>query len=447
MNEILFKAFELLLSLSLLVFIHELGHFMWARIFHVKVEKFYLFFDTPNFALLRWKPKGSDTEYGIGWIPLGGYCAISGMVDETHDAKDLSAEMQPWEFRAKGAFARFMIMFGGVLNNLILACLIYIGMTWCWGKDVVETRTIADGMVYNEYAQQLGFRNGDILWSIDGKSPSYSGFRNDLLLATTAQVKRGDQIIDIELPSDFGQQFLKDETRLHTFAEVRHPLVMTYVGEGTPAKAAGFQPGDSVVMVDGKPVRFLDEVKACIAAAGGDTLLFGFYRAGVDTMLTAPIVVGEDGLMGVTTNPLTSLHFTHYDYNFFTAIPEGINRGWTSLYNYVRQFKLVFSKEGAKQVGGFAAMGNIFPTSWNWIAFWGITAFISVALAFMNILPIPGLDGGHIMILIIEVIIRRPISDRAKEIAQYIGFGLVILLMVLANGNDLYRFIIKPFIG
>lgn len=446
MSIFLFKALQFLAALCILVFVHELGHFMWARIFKVRVEKFYLFFDTEKFALLRWKPKGSDTEYGIGWIPLGGYCAISGMVDETHDAKDLGETVQPWEFRAKGPFARFMIMVGGVLNNIILACLIYICMAWHWGNDVLDLRNLENGMTYSEYAQSIGFQNGDILWTVDGEVAEEGTFHNALLLGNNAQVKRNGEIIDIALPDTIGKVFLRDEKQLAMFAQVRFPMVIAGLSaEDSPAALAGMMAGDSIVGINGNRAVFTDEIKPYFAEFAGDSIQVSFYRG--DSLMTTDLVVRADSTIGIALRPaLTADALTHIEYSFIEAIPAGLQKGWNMLYNYVRQFKLVFTKEGAQSLGGFGTMGSIFPESWSWMVFWSITAFFSVALAFMNILPIPGLDGGHILILVIETIIRRPISDRAKEIAQYIGFGLVLALMIYVNANDIWKFIIKPLL-
>ncbi|MCF0179314.1 MAG: RIP metalloprotease RseP [Bacteroidales bacterium] len=443
---ILFKALQFIAALSILVFVHELGHFMWARIFKVRVEKFYLFFDTKSFAFLRWKPRGSDTEYGIGWIPLGGYCAISGMVDETHDAGDLGDKVEPWEFRAKGPFARFMIMFGGVLNNIILACIIYICLVWNYGYDKLELQNLKNGMVYSEYAQSIGFQNGDIICEIDGEIAEDNSFRNSLLLGCNATVLRNGERVDIIFPDTIGQVFLRDQQELINFAMPRFPMVIAEAVEGGPAFLAGLQTGDSIVGVEGIKTQYVDEVKAMLAKQAGDTTAISFYRG--DSLMIADLVVKADSTIGVMLKPgITEADYTHIDFSLAEAIPAGISRGWEMLYNYVRQFKLVFTKEGAQSLGGFGTMGSVFPETWSWMTFWSITAFFSVALAFMNILPIPGLDGGHIFILIIETIIRRPISDKAKEIAMYIGFGLIIALMLFANGNDIWRFIIKPFVS
>jgi len=446
MSIILFKALQFIAALSILVFIHELGHFMWARIFGVRVEKFYLFFDTKNFAFLRWKPKGSDTEYGIGWIPLGGYCAIAGMVDETHDAKDLGDKVEPWEFRAKGPFARFMIMVGGVLNNILLACLIYICLVWNYGYDKLELQNLKNGMCYSEYAQSIGFENGDIICEIDGETAEDGNFHNALLLGCKATVMRNGEKVEIALPDTIGKVFLRDQKELANFAMPRFPMVVAAAVEGGPAALAGLQEGDSIVGVGDMMTAYNDEVKAMLAKQAGDSTTISFYRG--DSLMTAALVVKADSTIGIMLRPgLTVDDYTHIDFSLLEAIPAGIERGWDMLYNYVRQFKLVFTKEGAQSLGGFGTMGSVFPESWSWMKFWSITAFFSVALAFMNILPIPGLDGGHIFILIIETIIRRPISDRAKEIAMYIGFGIIIALMLYVNGNDLWKFVIKPFLN
>mgnify|MGYP003291384085 CR=1 FL=1 len=448
----MFKALQLILALSILVFIHELGHFMWARIFKVGVEKFYMFFDTPQFALLRWNKTGlylcnlkvsekanpSDTEYGIGWIPLGGYCAIAGMVDETHSADDIKDMQGDNLFAKKGKFAQFMIMVGGVLNNLILAVIIYIGMSWYWGKDVVRLTDLPYGLTYSEYAHSIGLQEGDEIVAVDGKEVDLSTLHSRLLLANDVTVNRHGSTQVIALPDTMGQVFLRDPLQLELFATPFLPFVIDSVAADSPAEKAGFLAGDSLALPSHTMTLLLQD-------NAGKTLDLDFYRA--DSLMHTSITLGEDGMMGVFKRNFMAGRSTHIDYSFLEAIPAGIQRGWTMLYNYVRQFKLVFTKEGAQSLGGFGTMGSIFPESWQWLAFWSMTAFFSVALAFMNILPIPGLDGGHIFILLIEAIIRRPISDKAKERAQYVGMGLIIALMVYVNANDIWKFLIKPFIG
>lgn len=421
---------------------------MWARIFKVGVEKFYMFFDAYDFSLIKWnkqglfickkkvssKPNPSETEYGIGWIPLGGYCAIVGMVDETHDAEHAETDRED-AFVKKSKFAQFMIMVGGVLNNMILAVLIYICMSWTWGKDIIELKNLPDGLAYSEYAQEIGFRPGDEVVAIDGKTVDYNGLRSALLLANDVTVRRDGVEKVIALPDTLGQVFLRDQMQLEIFMTARIPFVIDSVMTDSPAEKAGLMKDDRFVL----PYH---EVVLALRAHANDSLSLDFYRG--DSLMTTHVNVGEDAKLGVFNTNVMHDRFTHIDYNFIEAIPAGIERGWTMLYNYVRQFKLVFTKEGAQSLGGFGTMGSIFPSSWDWYAFWAMTAFFSVALAFMNILPIPGLDGGHIFILIIEAIIRRPISDKSKERAQYIGFGLILALMIYVNANDIWKFLIKP---
>ncbi|MCR5395160.1 MAG: RIP metalloprotease RseP [Bacteroidales bacterium] len=448
-----FKALELILSLSILVFIHELGHFMWARIFKVGVDKFYLFFDAYDFALVRWNKKGlhlcelihfptlvnpSSTEYGIGWIPLGGYCAIVGMIDETHDAEHADTD-RPDAFVKKGPFARFMILFGGVLNNLLLAIIIYIGMAWHWGKDILEIRNLPYGMEYNEVAHNVGFQDDDVIIRLDGNDVSdMMSLQSGLLLANDVTVLRQGAEVTITLPDTLGTHFLTYKD-IASFVTIRQPMVVDSVMPGTEAARIGLLPGDSIVSVDSIPTPYIAGVHAQFSAHHGDTILLSYYRG--DSLHTTQAFMGEQGKLGFYfRNMITPQMFTHIDYSFAEAIPAGITRGWDMLYNYVRQFKLVFTKEGAKELGGFGSMGAIFPEEWIWKAFWGLTAFISVALAFMNILPIPMLDGGHILILLIETIMRRPLSDKFKDRLQYIGFGFIVLLMIAVNANDIIKF-------
>lgn len=477
MEIFLFKALQLILALSILVFVHELGHFMWARIFKVGVEKFYMFFDTEKFALLRWnktglylcnckvsaKPNPSETEYGIGWIPLGGYCAIVGMVDETHDSNSADFNRED-AFVKKGKFAQFMIMVGGVLNNLIMACLIYIGMCWHWGKDIIEIENLPYGVTYSEYARQIGFEEDDQIVAVDGQKVDYKGLHSALLLANDVTVLRAGQEVKITLPDTLGQVFLRDPEQLNDFVDARYPMVIGALApEGQPsaAREAGMQVGDSIIGViehvevlsdegmtcweDTISTPYQHQVRCWFQQYAGKDLTLLYVRDG--EVASSTLHVSDDAKIGIGLKRVIGEEcFTHIDYTFFEAIPAGIARGWDMLYNYVRQFKLVFTKEGAQSLGGFGTMGSIFPEKWQWFAFWSMTAFFSVALAFMNILPIPGLDGGHIFILLIEAIIRRPISEKVKERAIYIGMGLVIALMVYVNANDIWKFVIQPLL-
>ncbi|MDO4497723.1 MAG: RIP metalloprotease RseP [Bacteroidales bacterium] len=430
---------------------------MWARIFKVGVEKFYLFFDAYNFAFLRWNKEGlhicdfihfprlvnpSKTEYGIGWIPLGGYCAIAGMVDETHTAEDIKDMEGDDLFMKKGKFAQFMIMVGGVLNNIILAVLIYIGMSWHWGKDILEPHNLPWGYTYSEFAHSIGFQEGDELVAIDGeKLVDMASVENALLLANDVTVYRAGAYIDIVLPDTLGTYFLTHKSELLNFVTPCAPFVAGGFVEGSPAQQAGLQVGDSIVMVDSVALPFFHLVRNYMSERPEQTVQVSFYRSGVDSLQTLAVTLDANGKMGVYPKPVIGPEcLTHIDFTLAEAIPDGCRRGWNMLYNYVRQFKLVFTKEGAQELGGFGTMGSIFPDTWNWKLFWGLTAFISVALAFMNILPIPALDGGHIMILIIEAIIRRPLSDKFKERLQFLGFAFILLLMVAVNANDILKF-------
>lgn len=428
---------------------------MWARIFKVGVEKFYLFFDAYSFAFLRWNKEGlhicdyvhfpklvnpSKTEYGIGWIPLGGYCAISGMVDETHTADDIKGMEGDDLFMKKGKFAQFMIMVGGVLNNLILAVLIYIGMSWFWGKDILEPQNLPWGYTYSEFAQSIGFQDGDELVAIDGRDvKDFNNAANDLLLGNSVVLKRAGKEITLALPDTLGTHFLTHKADLAGFIIERTPFVVGAFLEDSPAEQAGMQVGDSIVMVDSVAMPFFHQIRSYVMAHKLQTVEISFYRAGVDSLITLPVALSEAGMRVAPKNLIGASCLTHIDFTLMEAIPDGFMRGWTMLYNYVRQFKLVFTKEGAQEMGGFGTMGSIFPEEWNWRLFWSLTAFISVALAFMNILPIPALDGGHIMILVIEAIIRRPLSDKFKERLQYIGFAFIIVLMVAVNANDIFK--------
>ena len=458
-SEFWFKTLELLVSLSILVFIHELGHFMWARIFKVGVEKFYLFFDAYHFALLRWNKKGlhlfdvihfpslvnpSDTEYGIGWVPLGGYCAIVGMVDETHDSSHAEFDRAD-AFVKKGKFAQFMILVGGVLNNILLAILIYIGMSWHYGKDILEPQNVPYGVAYSELAKSIGFQDGDIIVAVDGKEVhDFNTIATDLLLGNDVTVERDGRQVTFALPDTLGTHFLTNKTDLADFFRFRMPMVIAQLLDNSAAGAAGMEVGDSIVAIGDVPTPYDYLVREQLAAHIGDTVCVSFYRGTSDLLAARVFLENKQTPLGIATKNLIGPEcLTHIEYSFWEAIPVGFQNGWNMLYNYVRQFKLVFTKEGAREVGGFGTMGSLFPDSWNWKLFWSLTAFFSVALAFMNILPIPVLDGGHIMILIIEAIIRRPLSDRFKDVIQYIGFGFILLLLVLVNLNDILKFFVE----
>ena len=426
-----------MLSLSILVFIHELGHFFFARLFKVRVEKFYLFFD-PWFSLFKYKPKNSDTEYGIGWLPLGGYVKIAGMIDESMDKEQMAQPEQPWEFRSKPAWQRLLIMTAGVINNFILALIIYAMIAFVWGDTRLPMKNIGSGLVYGEVAHRAGFEDGDLPLTADGKEIyDFSGKTiRSLAEAREVEVSRGGERITLSLPEDLMLQLLAAK---QPFASCRMPVVVQDAVAGYGAYAAGMQAGDSIVAVGGEATPDYTDFTAQLAAYRGGEAQISFVRG--DTTLTLPVAVDDAGKIGIALVPATAFYpaETVY-YGFFESIPKGISKGITTLAGYVHDFKYVFTKEGANSLGGFGTIGSIFPATWNWEAFWEMTAFLSIILAFMNILPIPALDGGHVLFLLYEVIARRKPNEKFLEYAQVTGMVLLFGLLIYANLNDIIRF-------
>lgn len=451
MSVILIKALQLIVALAFLVIIHEFGHYIFARIFGIKVEKFYLFFN-PYFSLFKWKPKAKagadpnrsswrDTEYGIGWVPLGGYCKIAGMIDESMDKAQMALPPQPWEFRTKPAYQRLMVMIGGVLFNFILAILIYAGIALHWGSAYIPFENVTEGFDFVPAAQKAGFRTGDIPLSADGKplDASDADYMLQMVEAKEVKVLRNHRdTVAIAIPSNFIFQ-LNDEKG---FLAYRFPTVVDRVMPGEAAAKAGVAEGDRIIAIDTVATpAFSDLVKALTAYASKPTTLT--VVRGTDTLSLAA-TPNEFGKLGFQVKPITDIYPTvRVNYNLLQSFPKGWEIGTTTLANYVGSMKHVFTSEGAQSLGGFGTIGNMFPEKWNWLSFWEITAFLSVALAFMNIIPIPGLDGGHVMFLLWEVITRRKVSDTVMEYAQYVGMALLLLLLVYANGNDIFRAFIK----
>ena len=438
------KAVQLMLSLSLLVVIHEGGHFLFAKLFKTRVEKFRLFFD-PWFTLLKFKPKNSETEYGIGWIPLGGYVKIAGMIDESMDVEQMKQPAQPWEFRAKPAWQRLLIMIGGVLFNFLLALFIYSMILYAWGDSYIPVQKAPLGMQFNETAHNVGFQDGDILISADGKPLERMG--TDLLMAVVdarqVTVLRDGQEASVYIPEDMINRLMEDSV---TFATWRMPFVVDSLMAGSPALAAGMQPGDSIIALNGQsPLAYDDFMKEMQlrrdAKSDDHDVTLTIMRKGVQQELT--VTTNEDYKIGVypVTNTAKLLPMIKIDYGFFASFPAGITLGVNTLKGYVNQMKYVFSKEGAKQLGGFGTIGSIFPASWDWHQFWYMTAFLSIILAFMNILPIPALDGGHVLFLLYEIIARRKPSDKFMERAEVVGMAILFLLLIWANLNDVIRFL------
>ena len=433
--DIFIKAIQLILSRSLLVILHEFGHFIFAKLFHTRVEKFYLFFN-PWFSLFKFK-KG-ETEYGIGWLPLGGYVKIAGMIDESMDKEALKQPPQPWEFRSKPAWQRLLIMIGGVLVNFITALVIFWMVLYNWGQAYFDADSAKYGFYYPEVAHEIGIKDGDRITYVDTfKVVTVSDIAKHILLedATELTVVRGDSTFKIKLPPEFGQKIMASGVK--TFAEFRIPTVIDTVVPKSAAAEAGLMKGDSVLSVNGQPASFFHQFQKAIVSNAGKDIIIDVSRNGKKVELVAH--VPEKGIIGVGNKQPDFLEVKRFKYGFWEAAPAGIKKGFNILVDYVKQMKLIFTKEGVKQLGGFGTMGNLFPASWDWYVFWSNTALISLILAFMNILPIPALDGGHVLFLLYEIITGRKPSDKFMEYAQVAGMVLLFGLLLYANGNDIFK--------
>lgn len=442
METFLIRALQLILSLSILVLVHEFGHFIFARIFKVRVEKFYLFFD-PWFSLFKFKPKNSETEYGIGWLPLGGYCKISGMIDESMDKEAMAQPAKPYEFRSKPADQRLMIMIAGVLFNFLLALFIYSMVLYTWGETYLPLKNMKHGMYYSEAFQEVGFRDGDILLKANNEELDrldQSSFRKVVEASNVTVLRDGVETV-IPIPEDMMQRFMREGKGFASPDRV--PMVVKKLSEkDSPAATAGLQPGDSIVSINGQATPLFEDVAKMLDQNKGKDITLGFYRDGMEQS----VVIQPDtaGKIGVYLMSKTDLYPTvTRTYGFFESFPAGVRLGINTLKGYVNDMKYVFTKEGASSLGGFGTIGSIFPTVWDWQVFWMQTAFLSIILAFMNILPIPALDGGHVMFLLYEVIARRKPSDKFLEYAQITGMFLLFALLIYANGNDIFRFFFK----
>lgn len=427
----LIKIVLFLLSLSLIVIIHELGHFIFAKIFKCRVEKFYLFFDW-KFSLL--KRKIGQTEYGIGWIPLGGYVKISGMVDESMDKDQLAEPAKAWEYRSKPAWQRLLIIVGGVLMNLVLSITIYSGLAYAYGESYIRTADVKSGFEFSQSAHGIGFRNGDKIISVDGKPVENSAMLSQaILLADQRRVTIERQGVTQHIVVD--DAAVKSLLKERSFLNPRIPFV---VGQYTDV-AGVFTSGDSLISVNGVPMRFADEFRSAFAVCAGDSVTVEFVRAGA--VVNRRVVVDPNGKLGVDLTPINIYPVTERTYSFFEAVPAGVQRGVDQIASYFDQLGLIFSPEteAYKGVGGFITMGKIFPDTFDWYYFWNITALLSIMIAVLNIMPIPALDGGHLVFIIYEMITGRAPSQKFMEIAQYVGFVLILSLVVLANGNDIIR--------
>ena len=471
MEIFLIKLLQFLLAISLLVLLHEGGHFFFSKLFGVRVEKFYMFFDIGigkwDGSLFKFKPKKSDTQYGMGWLPLGGYCKISGMIDESFDTEQMKQPVQPWEFRSKPAWQRLLIMIGGVLVNFLLALFIYSMVLYHWGDEYIAVKDMSMGMKFNQEAKSYGFRDGDILVGTengDFKDFSADLFR-DISVAHEARIIRNGKPMTLSLPGDIN--LLSMLKSVPNFCRPFVPAEIDSILPGSPAEKAGIKKGDKILAVNGVAVdswnefteqtgRLADQMTeakttadslrlrtASIvfahkapSATGNDSLATAFEPD------TATIVLTADLQLGVGMSSILNYYEpTKVSYGFLESFPAGIKYGWNVLGGYVGDLKYLFSADGAKSLGGFGAIGSLFPPIWDWHMFWLMTAFLSIILAFMNILPIPALDGGHVLFLFYEMITGRKPSENFMIRAEYIGFGILILLMVVANLNDILRWL------
>jgi len=435
--EIFVKVVQLLLSLSILVIFHELGHFITARLFKTRVEKFFLFFD-PWFSLFKFK-KG-ETEYGVGWLPLGGYVKISGMIDESMDMEQMKQPPQPWEFRSKPAWQRLIIMLGGVTVNLLLAIVIYILMLMAWGEQYLPTSSLKYGISVDSTGYQMGLRNGDNIISIDHKVvDDFAAIPKTLVLeeAKTIQVMRDGQLLNIMIPQGFISKLIKYKSS--DFISFRIPFIVSSFSAGAPASKAGMLKDDRILGLNDTLHPFFSEFRTALGVYKNKKVSVMVLR-GSDT-LKLPVDVPSTGLIGVYPQlPSKFLEFKEKNYNVITAIPAGVVKAFEGVGNYIKSVKHLLSQEKAyESVGGFIAIGSIFPSTWDWQAFWHLTAFLSIMLAVLNVLPIPALDGGHVMFLFYEIIFRRKPSDKFIEYAQVVGMVILFGLLIFANGNDIMK--------
>jgi regulator of sigma E protease len=424
------------MSLSLLIILHELGHFIPARIFKTRVEKFFLFFDV-KFALF--KKKIGETTYGIGWLPLGGYVKISGMIDESMDTEQMQQPAKPWEFRSKPAWQRLIIMLGGVTVNLILGFLIYIMILFVWGKNTLYTEALPLGLDPSPTAKQIGFETGDQLITVDGKKLDNVLEINKLLFLRSVEsvtVKHSNgKTEQLSIPENFGNQMF-ESGELMPFSPVIPAIIDSILPNSVAAKS-GLMPNDKLISVDDSKISNWTDFKNEMVDKSQTYRMVYERNRRIDTL---QITSDKEGKLGVYPQ-VSSIQFTNEKLGIMSSIEEGISFGYWTLHDYIAQFKYIFTKKGASQLGGFGAIGNMFPSTWNWKGFWASTALISIILAFMNILPIPALDGGHVMFLAYEIITGRKPNDKFMEYAQMFGFFLLLALVLYANGNDLYRLI------
>ena len=439
--EILIKVAQFFMSLSLLVAIHEFGHYIAARIFKIRVEKFYIFFD-PWFSLFKWKR--GETEYGVGWLPLGGYVKIAGMIDESMDLEQMQAPVQPWEFRAKPAWQRFIVMIAGVTMNVLLAIVIYSGIRYVSGESYMANEDVKWGYVFNDTAKSMGFQDGDKVVSIDGEKIDDVNDIRAMLILTEAErqvvVNRAGQQVEFTIPFESLLE-MRRSRQYEDLYTIRVPFIVDSLASES-AQAAGLQVGDEVVACNGEEVNVPTMTELLQNRYKGDTVTLSVLRSGVTEQLRVP--VNAEGKIGVVLKGDIFQPRTR-TFTLLQSIPAGISLVGETISEYWQQLKLIFQPKTKmyEELGGFISIGNIFPSEWNWLRFWSMTAFLSIMLAVLNILPIPGLDGGHALFTLWEMLTGRKASDKFLEIMQYIGFALLLALVIYSNGNDIYRFFIK----
>lgn len=439
MEIVLIKAAQLILSLSLLVIIHEFGHFLFARLFKTRVEKFYLFFD-PWFSLF--KVKKGETEYGVGWLPLGGYVKISGMIDESMDKEAMKLPPQPHEFRSKKSWQRLLIMIGGVLMNFILAFIIYIGVLYAWGEQYLPTANVKYGIEVDSVGMKIGLQTGDKILSVDNHPvEDFMKVIPTVILdkASTIQVERDGQKTDIEISDEDLALLIKSKGVL-SFRIPYNYKIAKFAGKSV-AKDAGLEVGDQIAGINGQTFEYNDQFKKVLRENVGNQITLNVVRNG--KTFDASVVIPETAALGIQLDQDLEkiFEFKTVEYGLFESIPAGINRGFNTINDYLKQFKLIFSPKtkAYESLGGFIAIGNIFPGMWNWHSFWNMTAFLSIILGVMNLLPIPALDGGHVMFLLFEMITGRKPGDKFLEYAQIVGMVLLLSLVIFANGNDIFK--------
>ena len=453
MDPFFIKALQLILSLSILIVLHELGHFIPAKLFKTRVEKFFLFFDV-KFALF--KKKIGNTVYGLGWLPLGGYVKIAGMIDESMDKEQMKQPPKPWEFRSKPAWQRLIIMLGGVTVNLILGFVIYMMVMFVWGSSYVAPEDLPNGFAVDDRFEQYGFQDGDQILKVNGEALKNSPEINKYLMlreVSSITVKHPDGSVErLSVPENIGEKLFQ-EGILQPFVPMAD-AVLDSVVPGSPAEQAGLQKGDRIVGINVEDVSYWHELTEKIARNQGEAVKLAVLKgsrvssvesqisdSGQTKIATIMVTPNEEGNIGIMS--AAEFDVRHEKYGLGESIIKGLDLAYWTLHDYIAQFKYVFTKKGATQVGGFGAIGNLFPDVWNWQAFWMTTAFISIILAFMNILPIPALDGGHVMFLLYEMITGRTPNEKFMEYAQLVGFIILIALVLFANGNDIYRWLFE----